>query len=68
MGNCCGGTPGEGEVNIMRGSSNKNMAGLFDEREVLGLRGQDKIALIVKIQAMFRGALARRRVRKIHGF
>lgn len=49
MGNCCGGSANEGEVNIMRGSTHKQMAGLFDEREVLGLKGADKLALIIKI-------------------
>jgi hypothetical protein len=36
---------------------------IFDDREVLGLRGADKMALVVRIQSLFRGAVARRRVR-----
>lgn len=41
---------------------------LFDDREILGLTGVDKIHLIVKIQAMLRGAITRKRVKKIYGF
>lgn len=45
MGNCCGGNTSEGEVNILLGGSDfgtmpsKNLTNLFDNREVLGLRG-----------------------------
>ena len=68
MGNCCSGSANEGEVNIMQGASGigknptKNINEIFDDREVLGLRGRDKIAIIIKIQALFRGVLARRSV------
>jgi hypothetical protein len=40
-----------------------NLDDLFDDTEVLGLRGRDKIAIIIRIQAMFRGVLTRRRVK-----
>lgn len=56
MGNCCSGSANEGEVNIQNvatgGFGNiptKNINDLFDDREVLGLRGRSKIAIIVKI-------------------
>ena len=63
MGNCCGGNANEGEVTMMKGSGNQKLNELlFDDREVLGLRGNSKLKLIVRIQAMFRGALARKRV------
>ena len=45
-----------------------NLDDLFDDTEVLGLRGRDKIAIIIRIQAMFRGVLTRRRVKQRHGF
>lgn len=32
------------------------------------MRGRDKIAIIIKIQAIFRGVLTRRRVKQRHGF
>ena len=41
---------------------------LFDNREILGLRGRDKLALMVKVQAQFRGFLARKKVRNVYGF
>ena len=41
---------------------------LFDDREVLGLRGQDKMRIFVRIQALFKGALARKRVEQKYGF
>lgn len=48
--------------------TNKGYADLFDDREILGFRGRDKIRIIIKIQAMFRGALARKTVKQRHGF
>lgn len=36
---------------------------LFDNREIMGLSGRDKIHLIVKLQAFARGVLARRKVK-----
>jgi hypothetical protein len=71
MGSCCSGDANQGEVNIS-GPNNqgvhsmpiKNIGDeLFDDREVLGLRGRDKIAIIIKIQAIFRGVVTRRRIR-----
>lgn len=50
------------------GSRRYNVDHLFDNREILGLRGGDKIHLIVKIQALVRGALARRKVKNVYGF
>ncbi len=44
------------------------MGDLFDDREILGLRGRDKIALIIRIQALFRGMLTRRRIKQRYGF
>jgi hypothetical protein len=63
MGNCCGGGANEGEVNMVKGGGSRNLQALFDDREILGLRGQEKIHLIIKIQSLIRGALARKRVR-----
>ncbi len=48
--------------------TNKAFVDLFDDRVVLGLRGRDKIRIIIKIQALFRGWLVRSKVRKQHGF
>jgi len=63
MGNCCSGNANEGEVTMMKGSTQKQLHDrLFDETPVLGLRGKEKLSLIIKIQAMFKGALVRRRV------
>jgi hypothetical protein len=73
MGNCCSGASNEAEMNMMAGSfglpTNKNFAGdLFDEREVMGLKGREKMRLVVKLQALFRGAIARKQVKNTHGF
>jgi len=75
MGNCCSGEANQGEVNIQGGAHGgfntqpiKNLGDLFDDREILGLRGSDKIAIIIKIQALFRGVLTRRRIRQRTGF
>ena len=46
MGNCCAGNSSEGEVNLGFPPAAKS---LFDEREVLGLKGSDKIRIIVRI-------------------
>ena len=54
---------------MVRGPTAKQMTDLiFDDREILGLRGSDKIRIIVKIQSVFRGALARRKYRQRGGF
>ena len=76
MGSCCSGEANQGEVNIgsnLHGGFHsipiKNLADdLFNDTEVLGLRGRDKIAIIIRIQALFRGVLTRRRVKQRHGF
>jgi hypothetical protein len=49
MGNCCSGTSNEGEVTINKGNTERMNDSLFDDRIILGLRGSDKLALIVKI-------------------
>lgn len=57
MGSCCSGEANHGEVNIsgqyhqgVHSMPIKNVGDeLFDDREVLGLRGRDKIAIIIKI-------------------
>ena len=51
MGNCCAGSANEGEINMMAGAvtnfgtmpTSKNSTNLFDDREILGLKGADKI-------------------------
>lgn len=55
MGNCCGAQANEGEVSIQKGnlSTQKGYHSLFDEREVGGLKGEDKIVLIVRLQVSF---------------
>ena len=75
MGNCCSGEANQGEVNIHGGSVGgtyaqpiKNLGDLFDDREILGLRGRDKIAIIIRIQALFRGVMTRRRIKQRTGF
>jgi len=35
----------------------------LDERTVGGMKGADKIALIVRLQSLFRGYLARKKIR-----
>lgn len=45
-----------------------NMDKIFDNREILGLRGPDKIYIIMKLQAVFRGHLVRRKVKHVYGF
>ena len=72
MGNCCtvDGTNNK-EVNMQKsyqGAKGINTDKLFDNREVLGLTGIDKIHVIIKIQAVMRGALARRKVKHVYGF
>jgi hypothetical protein len=50
MGNCCSGNANEGEVTMMKGiTSNKLNDIIFDEREILGLRGSQKMQIIVRI-------------------
>lgn len=42
MGNCCSGNANEGEIKLMKGTAGKsmNMNNLFDDRVVLGRKGQ----------------------------
>lgn len=50
MGNCCSGNANEGEVTMMKGTTQHKLNDiLFDDREVLGLRGTDKMKIVVKI-------------------
>mmetsp|Transcript_22718 Transcript_22718/g.21900 ORF Transcript_22718/g.21900 Transcript_22718/m.21900 type:complete len:81 (+) Transcript_22718:29-271(+) len=70
MGNCCGGQANEGEISIKKGGfqTQQGYNQLFDEREVAGLRGTDKVQLIVRLQALFRGFLTRRKIKQQFGF
>lgn len=76
MGNCCSGANNEGEISMMQGGApgalthpmNKNLAHIFDEREILGLKGESKLRLIIKLQALFRGGLARKKIKQRFGF
>ncbi len=50
MGNCCSGGSEEGQINMMKSNNQKQLTEfILDDREVLGLRGRDKIRLVVKI-------------------
>ena len=69
MGNCCGGNANENEIKMRFGPSfDRLQEQLFDNREVLGLRGKEKMKIIIRIQALFRGALSRKRVEQKYGF
>jgi hypothetical protein len=72
MGNCCAADGvKDKEINMQKsygGVRHMNVDKLFDNREILGLTGTDKMHLLIKIQALMRGALARRRVKKVYGF
>ncbi len=73
MGSCCTtDTLQNKDINMQKGyqgsTNDARFKHLFDEREVLGLRGADKIYLIVKVQAAVRGIIARRKVKRIYGF
>ena len=77
MGNCCNGEATNHEEFNMRSKLNEkvnyapirsNWDDLYDDREILGLRGSDKIAILIKIQAIFRGVITRRRMKKMHCF
>jgi hypothetical protein len=64
MGNCCAANSNEGEVKMQKGTNAKQLTALvLDDREILGMRGEEKIALIIKIQSLIRGSLARKRMR-----
>ena len=53
MGNCCAAEQqGTSEVNMQKdyyGTKAQQMEFLFDNREVCGLRGREKLALIIKV-------------------
>lgn len=50
MGNCCSGNANEGEIKMKFGPTyDKLHESLFDNREVLGMRGKEKIKIIIKI-------------------
>jgi hypothetical protein len=74
MGNCCGGGANEGEVSITAKGGKMDKYGtagfnhILDDREIGGLKGADKIYLIIKLQSIFRGYIARKRVKQRHGF
>ena len=75
MGNCCG-IVNEDSINLKRNymQNTKDLKGnyikgndkLLDEvlsdTPILGLRGEEKIILIAKIQAMVRGFMAKKKV------
>ena len=64
MGNCCGSDANEGEVTLIGGKmlTSKPGDGIYGDWGVSGL-GADKMRIIVKIQALFRGVLVRRRIK-----
>ncbi len=67
MGNCCAAKAGEGEVTLnIKGDH--TIRHILDDTEVAGLKGSDKIILIIKLQSLARGFIARRKVQKVHGF
>jgi hypothetical protein len=50
MGNCCGGGENQGEITMQKGGHATTAAGnILDDRTVAGLKGNDKIILIIKI-------------------
>ncbi len=72
MGNCCTTDSSQNkEINMQRdykGNKRVNTDKIFDQREILGLRGHDKIYIIMKLQAVFRGHLVRKKVKQQFGF
>jgi hypothetical protein len=41
---------------------------ILDNREVGGLRGKDKLMLVMKIQALFKGVMCRKKIKQRYGF
>ena len=69
MGNCCGGGDKAGEVTLGKNLNSKTGTNqVLDDRVVAGLSGEQKIHLIIKLQSLFRGHLARKKVRQRFGF
>ena len=69
MGNCCGPDNKQiGEVTLHRGGLTKQGFDYYDERPVAGLKGKSKEKLIIKIQALMRGAITRKFVKNTYGF
>jgi hypothetical protein len=68
MGNCCGTTTEQGNVTLMKGGNKFQASEFFDDRTVAGYKGVDKIILLIKIQALFRGAVARKKIKQRYGF
>jgi hypothetical protein len=71
MGGCCTAEKNTNEIDIVNGGGHGtkvNINHVFDDREVLGLTGADKIRIIVKLQAWARGQKARRQVKETYGF
>jgi hypothetical protein len=50
------------------GRSTRGGEHILDDRIVAGLKGSDKIILLIRIQALIRGALARRKVKSRYGY
>jgi hypothetical protein len=68
MGNCCAAGSEQGNVEVQKGGRRLKLNELFDDRQVAGYKGADKMILIIKIQALFRGSVARKKVRQRFGF
>jgi hypothetical protein len=62
MGNCCGGSTNEGEISITK-KGPETLKHFLDDTPGSKLKGTDKVLLIIRLQALFRGFLTRRRIR-----
>ncbi len=62
MGNCCAGKASDAEIAMGGIKGDNSIQHILDDREVAGLKGTDKIVLIVKLQALARGLITRRKV------
>ena len=62
---CCGGKgKTENDTNLMRNRSKKDKNFKMDDKVMAGL----PISTIVKMQAMMRGFLARKKIKKVYGY